>query len=129
LNTRDEEVVMEIPRVSWRKYTPDSHNGDTGTSYVRPVAPVEPKIGQGQEDKVVTNLRLDHLNSEEKRVTENTCRDYRDIFHLKGNRLSCTNAVKHSINVIPGTSPTNTRPYRLPEAQKSEIDDQIAKLM
>jgi hypothetical protein len=56
-----------------------------------------------------------------------TCRDYHDIFYLPGDKLSCTNAVKHSINVIPGTSPINTKPYSLPEAQKAEIDKQIDK--
>jgi hypothetical protein len=69
------------------------------------------------------------LNSEERRVIENTCRDYQDIFYLKGDRLSCTNTIKHSINVILGTSSINTRPYRLPEAQKREVDMQVSKLL
>jgi hypothetical protein len=129
LNTRDEVVVIEIPCVRWERYTADSQDGDICTSYVGAVAPVETKIGQSRLQKVIANLRLDHLNSEEKRVIENTCRDYRDIFYLKGDRLSCTNAVKHSINVIPGTSPINTRPYRLPEAQKREVDTQVTKLL
>jgi hypothetical protein len=69
------------------------------------------------------------LNSEEKRVIENTFRGYQDIFYLKGDRLSCTNAVKHSINVIPGSSPINTRLYRLHKAQKREVDTQVTKLL
>jgi hypothetical protein len=52
------------------------------------------------------------------------CKDYQDIFHLPGEDLSCTSAVKHSINVIPGMNPINTKPYRLPEAQKAEIEKQ-----
>jgi hypothetical protein len=78
LNTTDEVVVMEIPCVSWEKYTPDSQDGDICTSYVEAVDPVETKIGQSREEKVIANLRLGHLNSEEKRVIENTCRDYQD---------------------------------------------------
>jgi hypothetical protein len=129
LNTRDEEVVMEIPCIRWEKYTPDGPDGDICTSNVGAVAPVEKKIGQSREEKVIANLRLGHLNSEENRVIENTCRDYQDIFYLKGDRLSCTNAVKLFINVIPGTSPINTRPYRLPEAQKREVDTHVTKLL
>jgi hypothetical protein len=109
---------MEIPRVSWERYTPDSPDRKIWTSYVGAVAPVATKIGQSREEKVIANLRLGHLNSKERRVIENTCRDYQDIFYLHGDRLSCTNAIKHSINVIPGTNPINTRLYRLPEAQK-----------
>jgi hypothetical protein len=53
---------------------------------------------------------------------EGTCRDYHCIFYLPGDTLSCTTTAKHSISVIPGTSPINTRPYRLPESQKAEVD-------
>jgi hypothetical protein len=60
---------------------------------------------------------------------ENTCREYQEVFHLSGDKLSCTSAVKHSINTVPGTSPINTRPYRLPEAQKAEVDRQVNKLI
>jgi hypothetical protein len=93
------------------------------------VAPVEIKIGQSREEKVIANLRLGHLNSEERRVIENICRDYQAIFYLKGDRLSCTNAIKNSINVIPGISLINTRTYRLPEAPKKEVDTQVSKLL
>jgi hypothetical protein len=110
LNTRDKEVVMDIPCVNWDRYIPDSPDGEIWTSYVGAVAPVETKIGQSREEKVLVNFWLDHLNSKERGVIENTCRDYQDIFYQKGDWLSCTNAIKHSINVIPGASLINTRP-------------------
>jgi hypothetical protein len=118
LNTRDEEVIMDVPHVKWERYSPDGPDLENQTSYVGAIAPIEPEMGKNRENKVLANLRLDHLNSEERNVIENTCRCFRDIFYLKGDRLSCTNAIKHSINVIPGTSPINTGPYRLPDAQK-----------
>jgi hypothetical protein len=129
LNTRDEEVVMEIPQVCWEKYPMGSTDEDTDTSYVGTVTPVEENFRKSREEQVIDNLRLSHLNPEEKRVIENTCRVYQDIFYLKGDRLSCTNAVKHSIIIKPGTSPINTRPYRLPETQKREVDSQVTKLL
>jgi hypothetical protein len=58
-----------------------------------------------------------------------TCVDYQDIFCLPGDRLSSTGAAKHSISVEPGTEPINTRPYRLPETQKQEVDKQVKKLL
>jgi hypothetical protein len=40
--------------------------------------------------------------------------------------------MKHCINLELGTAPMNTTPYRLPEAQKQEVDTvdtQITKLL
>jgi hypothetical protein len=31
--------------------------------------------------------------------------------------------------VTPGTAPINTKPYRLPETQKAEIEKQVDKLL
>jgi hypothetical protein len=62
-------------------------------------------------------------------MLENTCSDYQDISYLSGEELSSTNAVKHSINVLPGTTPINTKPYRLPDGQKVAIEKQVEKLV
>jgi hypothetical protein len=48
---------------------------------------------------------------------------------MPGEELISTNAVKHSITIVPGTSPTNTRSYRLPEAQKAEIEKQVDEML
>jgi hypothetical protein len=69
------------------------------------------------------------LNSEERKILQSTCLDYPDIFYLPGDKLSSTNAARHSIPLVPGTTPINTRPYRLPEAQKAEIEGQVHKLL
>jgi hypothetical protein len=69
------------------------------------------------------------MNSEERRVIESTCRDYQYILYIKGDQLSCTNAIKHFINVMLGTNPIHARPYRLPEAQRWEVDTQVSKLL
>jgi len=55
-------------------------------------------------------------------------KQFSDIFHLEGDKLSCTNAVYHEINVIPATQPINESPYHLPFRHKQEIDRQIQKL-
>jgi hypothetical protein len=39
------------------------------------------------------------------------------------------NATRHAITMVPGTTPINIKPYRLPEAQKAEIERQVDKLL
>jgi len=51
------------------------------------------------------------------------------VFYLPGDKLSSTDAARHVINVEPGTEPINTRPYRLPETQKLELDKQVKRLL
>jgi len=72
-------------------------------------------------------LRLEYLNKEETRCIEKTCFDYQDVFYLPGDKISCTNAVKHAINLVRGMGPINGRPYRLPESQNQEVDRQVTK--
>ena len=51
------------------------------------------------------------------------------MFFLPGDRLSCASAVKYTIHLEPGTVPINTRPYRLPESPRKEIDRQVTNLL
>jgi hypothetical protein len=76
---------------------------------------------------VIAKLGGEHLNEEEKKLLHEVCLQYQDVFHLPGDKLSCTNAARHTIQLQPGVRPINTRPYRLPESQKEEIDRQVNK--
>jgi hypothetical protein len=77
---------------------------------------------------VLKRLRLENLNKEERRKIEEVCLAYRNIFHLPGERLSTTTAVKHEILLEPGLQPVNLRPYRLPETQREEVSKQVQQL-
>ena len=79
--------------------------------------------------EVLDKLRTDHLSKEEKKSLEEICFEYQDVFFLPGDRLSCTGTVKHTIRLEPGTVPINTRPYRFPESQKTEIENQVTHLL
>ena len=57
------------------------------------------------------------------------CFDYQDTFYLPGDRLSATNAARHTIQLEPGIAPLNTRPYRIPESQKEDVDRQVKQLL
>jgi hypothetical protein len=118
LNTNDTEVnvpetLVELDEVdlTWEK--------DSRTEFE----------SQDREKEIQTQLRLEHLNTEERKLLVQTCLDYQDIFYLPGNKLSSTDAAGHVINVEPRTEPINTRPYRLPETQKLEVDKQVKKLL
>ena len=118
LNTNDTEVNVQEPLVgldevdlTWER--------DSCTEFEF----------QDREKDIQTQLRLEHLNTEERKLLVQTCLDYQDIFYLPGDKLSSTDAARHTINVEPGTETINTRPYRLPETQKSEVSKQVTKLL
>jgi len=78
---------------------------------------------------VIAKLRDEHLNEEENKLLREVCVEYQDVIYLPGDKLSCTNAARHSIQLEPGVTPINTRPYRLPENQKEEIDGHVKQLV
>ena len=84
---------------------------------------------QDREKEIQTKLRLEHLNTKEKKLLVQACLDNQDIFYLPGDKLSSTDAARHAINVESGTEPINTRPYRLLETQNLEVDNQVKKLL
>jgi hypothetical protein len=104
----------------------------TGLDKGHPLVP-DPKSPAEWEksryERVLNKLRTDRLNSEEKTSLGEICFDYQDVFFLPGDCLSCTSAVKHTIHLEPGTVPINTRPHRLPESQRKEIDRQVTNLL
>jgi hypothetical protein len=78
---------------------------------------------------VLSKLRTEHLNKEERKSLKDICFEYQDVFFLLGDQLSCTTTVKHTIHLETGTVPINTHPYRLPESQTAEIDKQVTNLL
>jgi hypothetical protein len=128
LNTREEEV--EIP-------SREVHVMELGENEDREIARVgftdqgenRDNHSRSRTERVVELLRTDHLNREEKKSLLEMCFVYQDVFYLPGDRLSSTNAVKHTITLEPGLAPINTRPYRLPESQKEEVDRQVKQLL
>jgi hypothetical protein len=77
INTRRNEVEMQKPVVDLDEFDPTwDVNHSTG------FAP------QNREKDIIAQLRLEHLNFEEKKVLIQTCLDYQDIFYLPGDKLS-----------------------------------------
>lgn len=84
---------------------------------------------QPQEAKVENFLKLDTLDKNKKLMIQELCNDYRKIFYLPGDKLTTTNTIKHEIPLQENTPPINVKPYRLPEAQKAEINKQINEML
>ncbi|XP_063911941.1 uncharacterized protein LOC135128792 [Zophobas morio] len=82
-----------------------------------------------RHSKVMEKLRLDHLNSEESRQITDICTEYLDLFTFKDEPLSQTNTISHTIPIPQTQQPIKIRPYRLPEAQKNEINKQVQSML
>ena len=57
---------------------------------------------------MIAKLRDEHLNKEENKLLREVCVENHDVFYLPGDKLSCTNAARHSIQLEPGVTPNNT---------------------
>ena len=71
---------------------------------------------------MLAKLRNEHLNEEEKKLLRDICVENQDVLYLPGDKLSCTDVARHSLQLEFGVTPINTRLYSLPESQKEEID-------
>jgi len=118
LNTKEIETEVPEPVVELDEIEPEWEKCCS--------AEFEP---QDREGDILSQLRLEHLNTEEQKSLIAACSDFADIFYLPGDKLTSTGAAQHSISIEPGTEPINTRPYRLPEAQKGEVKRQVQKLL
>jgi hypothetical protein len=109
LYTREQDVELPNPLVKvieWR----DSQVGENAVIGVAEQERGRDHPGQSRGERVIARLRTDHLNSEEKKSLHALCFDYQDVFFLTG-KLSCTNAASYTIQLEPGVTPINTRPY------------------
>lgn len=78
--------------------------------------------------KLEENLRLNHLNPEEKSKLSKLLQKYKSIFFQEGDDLPFTNSIKHEIPVIADKI-IYTKVYRYPEAHKQEVNKQIDEML
>jgi len=128
LNTREQDVELPNPVVKVVQVR-DRDVVETAVIGVAEQEKGRDGPGQSRGQRVIDKVRTDHLNSEEKKSLHEVCFDYQDVFFLPVDKLSCTNAARHTVQLEPGFTPINTRPYRLPESQKEEVDRQVKQLL
>lgn len=78
--------------------------------------------------EVLSRLRTDHLNDEERVNLKSLCSQYADVFYLEGENLTFTNKIKHSIKTTDEI-PVYTKTYRYPFIHRQEVQDQISKML
>jgi len=76
----------------------------------------------------LTDIRMDHMNKEEKHEISKLLKNYKDLFHYDENQLTFSNTIKHEIN-LKNDSPIHTKSYRYPHVHKVEIQNQIQKML
>jgi hypothetical protein len=78
--------------------------------------------GEDRDDQNLSRrereLRDEHLNEEEKKLLREVCVEYQDVFYLPGDKLSCINAARHSIQLEPVVPPVTTDPTGYLKARK-----------
>lgn len=77
---------------------------------------------------VVSRLRTDHLNEEEKVNLITLCSRYSDVFYIEGEGLTFTNKIKHRIRTTDEV-PVHAKSYRYPFIHRQEVRDQIKKML
>jgi hypothetical protein len=118
LNTREQNIEIPITEVKLVEQG-NSEGNEVSTIELTQRDKIKGDANLSRGEEVISKLRTDHLNEEEKRALQEICFDYQDVFYLPGDKLSSTSAARHTVHLEPGTTPINTRPYRLPESQKN----------
>lgn len=84
--------------------------------------------GSTRVKEVLSRLRTEHLNPEEKANLESLCAQYSDVFYIEGETLTFTNKIKHSIKTTDEI-PVYTKSYRYPFIHRQEVQSQIHKML
>ncbi|XP_062701336.1 uncharacterized protein LOC134285160 [Aedes albopictus] len=83
--------------------------------------------GKNRLTKLVETINLTHLNRANFNAMEEIMTNYSDVFYLKGDQLTITNAAVHEIETTTNV-PINKRQYRFPESTKKQINAEIEEM-
>ena len=124
VNTLEEDITIDSPHVELEEIGND-HDATIMTCTTA-VAEDSKRLSKLREE-----LRVDHLNSEERVSLVKICEEYNDVFCLPGDQLTVTTAAEHAIPT-PTIDPTrgiNTKPYRIPEVHREEVQKQTEQML
>lgn len=82
-----------------------------------------------REKQLKEQLRLDHLNPEEKEEIQKIILKYNKLFYLPGDQLGTCTDQPHKIRVTDRNNPLYIRQYRVPFAQRETITKEVKKLL
>jgi len=96
INTSEQEETIEVnPRVllPFEAYKEEFETSENSTeSESDPIMDPEERI-----EKILQSISLKHLDWKEKRQVVDLIKDYPYLFHLPGDKLSCTDKIHHKI--------------------------------
>lgn len=118
MNTRNEEVNLNYFNV---------HVSKSNEYHICQFS--KPSINSDRVKLLFSLLKISDLNTEEQKAIENICAKFPDVFHLPGDKLTTTALYEQTIELQTHSTPVYVKPYRLPHAQKAEIDKQIQGML
>lgn len=118
MNTRNEQVTLNYFNVQTSKLS-EYHICQFK----------KPTMNSDRVKMLFSLLKISDLNDEEQKAIENICAKFPDVFHLPGDKLTTTSLYEQTIELQPHSSPVYVKPYRMPHAQKAEIDRQIQGML
>lgn len=74
------------------------------------------------------NLNLENVSETIVNQLVDLCKEFSDIFHLPGDKLSCNNFYEQEIVPIDET-PVFRKNFQIPHAQKQEVDSQVKEML
>lgn len=80
-------------------------------------------------DRLLDLIKTQDLNKEEKYSLQKICAKYSDVFHLENDSLTVTNIYKERIHLQKFAKPVYVKPYRIPYAQKAEVEKQVGDML
>jgi len=86
------------------------------------------EIDRPKQDFINNQIRVDHMNKEEKTAIIKLCREFSDIFYEPNTKLSFTSKIKHEIKTTDEI-PVHTKSYRYPYVHKEEVRKQINEML
>lgn len=89
----------------------------------------EPITSDNHSDlPLLDQIRIDHLNSEEKTKFSRLINKYSQLFYQTNSNLTFTNAIKHHINTVDDI-PIYSKTYRYPYIHREEVSRQIREML
>lgn len=82
-----------------------------------------------REERLLSELKLAHLKPPELKTISDLCCEFNDVFHLPGDKLTCTNLCKQRLYLKPEATPVYKRQYRTPHAHREEITRQVTEMV
>lgn len=119
LNTRDKEIGLNY-------FKPDV---DKLSHYTICSFEKQTNLDGERVRKLLSLVKLDHLNKEESISIQNICAKFSDVFFLPGDKLGTCNLYEQNIQLKPNADSVYIKQYRLPFSQRNEIENQVQNML